>query len=106
MAEGAWTVKMKAANAQDAFLLVSSFDDAEKVELEMAGMGKVGDTSFTLKAPRKDGITSFSVKLKDPEGNEVKHMILPKLGNKAEFTSKLPNVLKPGVYNMTDLVNE
>ena len=101
MAEGSWTVKMKAGNAQDAYLLVSSFDESEKVELEMAGMGKVGDTSFTLKTPNKDGITSYSVKIKDPDGNEVKPMTLPKLGNKFGFTSKMPNVTKPGVYNMT-----
>ena len=101
MTEGSWTVKMKAANAQDAYLLVSSFDDSEKVELKMAGKGKAGDTAFTLKTPKKDGITSFSFKFKDPDGKEMKNTIMPKTANKAEFTSKLPNVSKPGVYNMT-----
>lgn len=67
----------------------------------MAGKGKAGETSFTLKTPQKDGITSLSFKFKDPDGNELKQTIMPKTTNKAEFTSKLPNVSKPGVYNMT-----
>ena len=99
--EGSWTVQMKAANAKDAYLLVSSFDESDKLELKMAGMGKGGDTSFTLKTPKQDGITSLSFKFKDPDGNELKQTINPKTTNKAEFTSKLPNVSKPGVYNMT-----
>ncbi len=100
-AEGSWTVKMKAANEKDAYFLVSSFDESEKVELDMAGMGKAGDTSFTLKTPKREGITSLSIKIKDPDGNELKQTIMPKTANKGEFTSKLPNVSKPGVYNMT-----
>lgn len=101
LVEGSWTVQMKAANANDAYLLVSSFDETNKVELEMAGIGKAGETSFTLKTPQQEGITSLSFKIKDPDGNELKQTILPKRTDKAEFTSKLPNVSKPGVYNMT-----
>ncbi len=100
-AEGSWTVQMNAGKENDAYLLVSTFDESEKVELNMAGLGKAGDTSFTLKTPKQEGITSVSVKIKDPDGNELKQTILPKAINKAEFTSKLPNVSKPGVYNMT-----
>ena len=101
LVEGSWIVQMKASNENDAYLLVSSFDESEKVELNMAGMGKAGETSFTLKTPQKDGITSLSFKIKDPDGNELKQTIMPKITNKAEFSSKLPNVTKPGVYNMT-----
>lgn len=101
LVEGSWTVQMKAANTNDGYLLISSFDEPEKVELQMAGKGKAGETSFTLKTPQQDGITSFSIKIKDPDGNELKQAIMPKRTNKAEFTSKLPNVSKPGVYNMT-----
>ena len=99
--EGSWVVQMKAASAKDAFLLVSSMDETEKLELEMAGMGKDDQTSFTLKTPKQDGITSLSIKIKDPDGNELKQTVMPKTTNEAEFTSKLPNVTKPGVYNIT-----
>jgi triacylglycerol esterase/lipase EstA (alpha/beta hydrolase family) len=101
LVEGSWIVKMKAANESDAYLLVSSFDESEKVELDMAGMGKADETSFTLKTPKQDGITSLSFKIKDPDGNELKQTVMPKTTNEAEFTSKLPNVTKPGVYNIT-----
>ena len=99
--EGSWIVQMKAANANDAYLLVASFDESEKVELKMAGSGKAGETAFTLKAPEQDGITSFIFNFKDPDGNELKQAMIPETTSKAEFTSKLPNVSKPGVYNMT-----
>lgn len=99
--EGSWTVQMKAANANDAYLLVSSFDESEKLELEMAGMGKADQTSFTLKTPKQDGTTSLSFKFKDPDGNELKQTIIPKTTNGADFTSKLPKVSKSGVYNIT-----
>jgi len=99
--EGSWTVQMKATNAKDAYLLVSSFDESEKIELNMAGKGKADQTTFTLKAPKQAGTTSLSFKFKDPEGNELKQSIIPNTTNGAEFTSKLPNVSKPGVYNMT-----
>lgn len=99
--EGSWIVQMKADSTKDAFLLVSSLDETEKLELEMAGLGKTDQTSFTLKTPKQDGITSLSFKIKDPDGNELTQKILPKTANKTEFTSKLPKVSKPGVYNMT-----
>ena len=107
--EGSWIVQMKAAhpknanakNGKDAYLLVSSFDETEKLELQMAGMGKADQTSFTLKTPKQAGTTRLSFKFKDPDGNELKQMVAPKANSRAEFTSKLPNVSKPGVYNMT-----
>ncbi|MFJ7887139.1 esterase/lipase family protein [Lysinibacillus xylanilyticus] len=99
--EGSWTVQMKATNAKDAYLLVSSFDESEKIELNMAGKGKADQTSFILKAPKQAGTTSLSFKFKDPDGNELKQSIIPNTTNGAEFTSKLPKVSKPGVYNMT-----
>ncbi|MGE7926132.1 lipase family alpha/beta hydrolase [Lysinibacillus xylanilyticus] len=99
--EGSWTVQMKATNAKDAYLLVSSFDEPEKIVLNMAGKGKADQTSFTLKAPKQDGTTRLSFKFRDPEGNELKQSIIPNTTNGAEFTSKLPKVSKPGVYNMT-----
>ena len=99
--EGSWTIQMKAANEKDAYLLVSSFDEPGKLELNMAGKGKADQTSFTLKTPKQTGTTNLSFKFKDPDGNELKQSIVPKITNGNEFTSKLPNVSKPGVYNMT-----
>ncbi|WP_455660835.1 esterase/lipase family protein [Pradoshia sp.] len=101
LAEGSWTVQMKAANEKDAYLLVSSFEEAGKIELEMAGKAKAGETSFTLKTPKQTGTTSLSFKFNDPDGNELKQTIIPKTTNVGEYTSKLPKVSKPGVYNMT-----
>lgn len=101
LVEGSWIVQMKAANAKDAYLLVSNFDESGKLELKMAGKGKANQTSFTLKAPKQAGTTRLSFKFKDPDGNELKQTIIPKTTNGAEFTSKLPKVSKPGVYNMT-----
>ncbi len=101
LAEGSWTVQMKAANEKDAYLLVSSFDEAGKIGLEMAGKGKADQSSFTVKIPKQAGTTSLSFKFNDSDGNELKQNIVPKTTNGAEYTSKLPKVSKPGVYNMT-----
>lgn len=101
LVEGSWTVQMKAANDKDAYLLVSSFDEPGKLELDMAGKGKADQTSFTLKTPKQAGTTKLSFKFKDPNGKELKQTINPKSTNGTKFTSKLPKVSKPGVYNMT-----
>ena len=102
LSEGSWTVQMKAADANDAYLLVSSFDEEAKVELEMAGMGKADETTFTLKTPQQqDGITSYSFKFKGPNGDELKQTITSKLANKGQYTGKLPKFSTPGLYNMT-----
>ncbi|MEK4628501.1 hypothetical protein MKZ17_09870 [Solibacillus sp. FSL R7-0682] len=101
LTEGSWTVQMKAVTGNDAYLLVSSFNEYEKLELSMAGKGKADQTSFTLKTPKQAGTTSLSFKFKDPDGNELEQTNIPKTTNGAEFTSKLPKVSKPGVYNMT-----
>ena len=101
LAEGSWTVQMKAANTKDAYLLISSFDEVEKLELEMAGKGKADQTSFTLKTAKQAGSTSLSIKFSGPDGNELKQNIVPKTANGAAYTAKLPKVSKPGVYNMT-----
>lgn len=100
LVEGSWTVKITAGNAKDAYLLVSSFDESEKLELKMAGEGKANEP-FTLKTPKQAGSTTLSFKMKDIDGNEVKQPIVSKKISEAEFTSKLPKVAKPGVYNMT-----
>ena len=73
-----------------------------KVELEMAGMGKADETTFTLKTPQQqDGITSYSFKFKGPNGDELKQTIMSKLANKGQYTGKLPKFSTPGLYNMT-----
>ena len=102
MEEGTWTVNMKAAVEEDAYLLVASFEDASSVSLQMANEGTLANTPFTLTIPNNElGVTSYSIKMMDADGNEVKQTILPKFGNKVGLSGKLPTVTKPGVYNIT-----
>ncbi|MGN1401266.1 MAG: esterase/lipase family protein [Bacillus sp. (in: firmicutes)] len=98
---GTWTVRMKATDADDAYLLAASFNEKNSYKLEMPGTGKAGQTGFTIRTPKQAGSTSFSIKIIDSDGNELKQNIQPATSNGTDFTATLPNVSKPGVYNVT-----
>jgi triacylglycerol esterase/lipase EstA (alpha/beta hydrolase family) len=102
MEEGTWTVKMKATTEQDAYLLIASFDESSNITLQMANEGTLNNTPFTLTVPTSsEGVTSYSVKMVDANGKEVKQTVLPKFSNKEGLNTKLPTVTEPGVYNVT-----
>ena len=99
---GTWTVQMKATDPDDAYLLVSAFDEEKAFSLKMAGTGKAEQTAFTVRTPKQAGTTSLSIKYIDKDGNEVKQGSgVYKTASGTDFVATLPKVPKAGVYNMT-----
>lgn len=98
---GTWTVQIKATEADDAYLLASTFNEKDIYTLEMAGTGKAELTDFTIHTPKNAKTSSMTIKLIDKDGVELTQNILPKTTNGADISAKLPKVPKPGVYNMT-----
>ena len=98
---GTWTVQMKAKEANDAYLLASTFNEENVYKLNMAGTGKAEQTGFTIHTPKNANTSNMSVKVIDKDGVELKQNILPKTTIGADVAATLPKVPKPGVYNMT-----
>ena len=101
-AAGTWTVQMKATESDDAYLLVSAFDEEKTFSLKMAGTGKAEQTAFTILTPKHAGAISLSIKYIDKDGVELKQGSgVYKTASGTDFVATLPKVPKPGVYNMT-----
>ncbi|MGM9987713.1 MAG: esterase/lipase family protein [Bacillaceae bacterium] len=98
---GKWNVRMKATNTNDAYLLISTFNEKEKYSLKMAGKGKAEQTSFRIGTPKRAGTSNLSVKFIGKDGTKLKQTNVPQTTNGTDFVTKLPKVPKPGVYNMT-----
>jgi pimeloyl-ACP methyl ester carboxylesterase len=98
---GSWIVQIQAKEADDAYLLASTFDEKDVYKLEMPGTGKAEQTGFTIHTPKNAKTSSMTIKLIDKDGAELTHNISPKTTNGAVFSATLPKIPKSGVYNMT-----
>ncbi len=98
---GIWAVQIQAKEADDAYLLASTFDEKDVYKLEMSGTGKAEQTGFTIHTPKNAKTSSMTIKVIDKDGVELTQDILPKATIGADFSATLPKVPTPGVYNMT-----
>ncbi|MFD9625767.1 esterase/lipase family protein [Peribacillus muralis] len=107
---GTWKVRLKTNTPKDAFLLTAQFNEKDYITLSMPGKVKQKDAEFFIKKPLNDKkesvLTTFDVHLIDEFGKEVSPKPSMYIKDSENFSGKLPEVPKSGVYNVTIDVKE